>query len=448
MRSRNLNNTNFMFENFDTVELAKTFGTPLYIMSEDRIRNKCKDIRENFLNKYLNTRAAYASKAFLTMAMCKIIEDEGLGLDVVSGGELYTAIRADFPMEKIIFHGNNKSYEEITLGVTHNIGRFVVDNIYELEILEEIATKQKKKVNILFRITPGVEGNTHEYINTGQKDSKFGIPLDEDIIEYVVKKAMDSSNIILRGFHFHVGSQLFENSSNILAVKIAVNLMKDLKEKFGFITEELNTGGGFGIRYTDEDGQTKPVSFHVDPIMKTVKEECSKAGLSMPMVIIEPGRWIVGEAGITLYTLGAIKEIPNIRKYISIDGGLPDNPRPALYQAKYNAIVANKANEKLEEVVTIAGKCCESGDILIWDLQVPKVESGDILAVFNTGAYNYSMSSNYNRLPRPAVVLISEGNAQVIVEREKYEDLLDREVIPSYLDNRQELNSQVALTKL
>lgn len=448
MCSQNLNNRNFIFDNCDTVKLAETFGTPLYVMSEDRIRNKCKDIRENFLNKYSNTRAAYASKAFLTMAMCKIIEDEGLGLDVVSGGELYTAIRADFPMEKIIFHGNNKSYEEITLGVIHNIGRFVVDNIYELEMLEEIAAKQKKKVNILFRITPGVEGNTHEYINTGQKDSKFGIPLDEEIIEYVVEKAMDSSNIILKGFHFHVGSQLFESSSNILAVKIAVNLMKDLKEKFGFITEELNTGGGFGIRYTDEDGQTKPVSFHVDPIMKTVKEECSKASLSMPMVIIEPGRWIVGEAGITLYTLGAIKEIPNIRKYISIDGGLPDNPRPALYQAKYNAIVANKANEKLEEVVTIAGKCCESGDILIWDLQVPKIESGDILAVFNTGAYNYSMSSNYNRLPRPAVVLISEGNAQVIVERERYEDLLDREVIPSYLDNRQELNSQVALTKL
>ncbi len=448
MSSQNPNSTNFIFDNCDMVELAKTFGTPLYVMSEDRIKDKCKDIRENFLNKYPNTRAAYASKAFTTMTMCKIIEREGLGLDVVSGGELYTAIKADFPMEKIIFHGNNKSYDEITLGVTHNIGRFVVDNIYELELLEEIAAKQNKKVKILFRITPGVEGSAHKYINTGQEDSKFGIPLNEEIIEYAVKRAMDSSNIILKGFHFHIGSQLFESSLNILAVNITIDLMKNLKKKFDFITKELNIGGGFGIRYTDEDDKTKPISFHIDPVMKAIKDGCSGAGLDMPMVIIEPGRWIVGEAGITLYTLGAIKEIPNIRTYISVDGGLPDNPRPALYQAKYEAIVANKVNEKLEKVVTIAGKCCESGDILIWDLKVPQIESGDILAVLNTGAYNYSMSSNYNRLPRPAVVLISEGNAELIVEREQYEHLLEREIVSHHLDGTQSIDCDVALTKL
>ncbi len=448
MRSKSLSNTNFIFDNCDTVELAEIFGTPLYVISEDRIRDKCRDIRGNFLNRYPNTRAAYASKAFTTMAMCKIIEQEGLGLDVVSGGELYTAIRADFPMDRIIFHGNNKSYDEIALGVTHDIGRFVVDNIYEFELLEEIAAKQNKKVKILLRITPGVEGGAHKYINTGQEDSKFGIPLDEKIIEYVVKRAMDSSNIILKGFHFHIGSQLFDSNLNISAVNVTVDLMKNLKDKFGLITEELNIGGGFGIRYNDEDEETKPISVYIDPVMKAVNDECSRTNLNIPMIIIEPGRWIVGEAGITLYTLGAIKEIPNVRTYISIDGGLPDNPRPALYQAKYEAIVANKANEKLEKVVTIAGKCCESGDILIWDLKVPHIEPGDILAVFNTGAYNYSMSSNYNRLPRPAVVLISEGNANIIVERESYAHLLEREIIPYHLDKIQDADCDVALTKL
>ncbi|WP_330655606.1 diaminopimelate decarboxylase [Alkaliphilus sp. B6464] len=437
MNFKNINETNFIFDNCDTVELAQTFGTPLYVISEDRIKSKCEDIRRNFLMKYPNTKAAYASKAFLTMAMCKIIDREGLGLDVVSGGELYTAIKANFPMERIMFHGSNKSYEELVLAVTHNIGRIIVDNVYELEMLERIAKEQGKKVAILFRITPGVGGNTHEYITTGQKDSKFGIPLEKEIIEYAVRKSMDSSNIDLKGFHFHVGSQLFGISSHILAIQVVLDLMKNLKEELGFITHELNTGGGFGIQYTDEDEATKSVPFFIDPIMETIKEGCSEANLDMPTIIIEPGRWIVGEAGITLYTLGAIKEIPKVRTYASVDGGLPDNPRPALYKAKYDAIVANRANQKAEEVVTIAGKCCETGDILIWDLKVPKVTSGDILAVLNTGAYNYSMASNYNKLPRPAVVLVSKGNAQLIVEREKYEHLLDREVIPEHLDNIQ-----------
>jgi len=446
MYSQNSNDTNLIFDNCDTVELAKTFGTPLYVISEDRIKNKCKDIRENFLMKYKNTRAAYASKAFLTMAMCKIIDGEGLGLDVVSGGELYTAIKADFPMEKVMFHGNNKSYEELTLAVTHNVGRVIVDNVYELEMLDHIAKEQGKKITILFRITPGVGGKTHEYITTGQKDSKFGIPLEKEVVESVVKKAIDSPNINLKGFHFHVGSQLFEISSHTSAIKVVLSLMKDLKERLGFITEELNTGGGFGIRYTDEDEATKSISFFIDPIMETIKEGCKNINLDLPMIIIEPGRWIVGEAGITLYTLGAIKEISDVRTYVSVDGGLPDNPRPALYQAKYNAIVANKANQKSEDIVTIAGKCCESGDILIWDLKAPKIESGDILAVLGTGAYNYSMASNYNRLPRPAVVLVSEGNANIIVEREQYEHLLDREIIPEHLNNDQQINLDVALT--
>jgi len=420
------------FSGCDTVELAKKFGTPLYVLSEDRIREGCNEIKKVFLNKYSNTIAAYASKAFLTMAMCKIIESEGLNLDVVSGGELYTAIKAGFPMGKVMFHGNNKSWEELTLAVKNNVGRIIVDNLYELEMLEKIARTEDKKVKILFRVSPGIQGLTHEYIVTGQKDSKFGIPLEAEKIQAIVKKTINLKNIELMGFHFHLGSQLFENNIYIAAVEIITKLMQDLKEKLGYITKELNTGGGFGIHYTDED-KVKPLSYFTDAIMETVEEKCGRYKLDIPTVIIEPGRWIVGGAGITLYTVGAIKEIPGIRTYVSVDGGLPDNPRPALYHAKYDAVVANKFNEKPNKVVTIAGKCCETGDILIWDLKTPNIESGDVLAVLGTGAYNFSMASNYNKLPRPAVVLLRDGKSEIIVKRQTYDDLLRGEMIPSHL---------------
>ena len=420
------------FSGCDTVELAKKFGTPLYVLSEDIIREGCNEIKKVFLNKYSNTIAAYASKAFLTMAMCKIIESEGLNLDVVSGGELYTAIKAGFPMGKVMFHGNNKSWEELTLAVKNNVGRIIVDNLYELEMLEKIARTEDKKVKILFRVSPGIQGLTHEYIVTGQKDSKFGIPLEAEKIQAIVKKTINLKNIELMGFHFHLGSQLFENNIYIAAVEIITKLMQDLKEKLGYITKELNTGGGFGIHYTDED-KVKPLSYFTDAIMETVEEKCGRYKLDIPTVIIEPGRWIVGGAGITLYTVGAIKEIPGIRTYVSVDGGLPDNPRPALYHAKYDAVVANKFNEKPNKVVTIAGKCCETGDILIWDLKTPNIESGDVLAVLGTGAYNFSMASNYNKLPRPAVVLLRDGKSEIIVKRQTYDDLLRGEMIPSHL---------------
>ncbi|WP_242849920.1 diaminopimelate decarboxylase [Clostridium aceticum] len=422
----------FTFAGCDTVALAEEFGTPLYVVSEEMIRERCGEIRENFLNKYKNVKAAYASKAFLTMAMCKIIESEGLGLDVVSGGELYTAIKAGFPTENIMFHGNNKSWEELELAVINDVGRIIVDNIYELDLLEEITKQQNKKMKILFRVTPGIKGETHEYIVTGQKDSKFGIPLEPEKINDVVARVMDSENIELMGFHFHLGSQLFENHIYKAGIEVIAKLMKDLKEGLGFITKELNAGGGFGIRYTSED-HPQPLHYFTDAIMEAVEIQCCKHNLDLPTIIIEPGRWIVGEAGVTLYTIGSIKEIPNIRTYASIDGGLPDNPRPALYKAKYDALVANKMNEELSTTVTIAGKCCESGDILIWDLDTPPLEAGDILAVLSTGAYNFSMASNYNRLPRPAVVLINKEHPELIVERESYDHLLDREIIPSYL---------------
>lgn len=425
-------NGNYVFGGLDTVMLAKEYGTPLYVVSEDIIKEKCEEIRDNFFLKYENVKAAYASKAFLNHAMCKIIEREGLCLDVVSGGELYTAITAGFPMGKIFFHGNNKSRAELELAISNDVGRIVVDNLYELELINDIGNRMNKKPGVLYRITPGVESDTHKYVITGQKDSKFGIPLVDNIIFEAIKLGMEYENVELLGFHFHVGSQIFDNSSHIMATKKAMDLIKQAKDKLGFITKELNTGGGYGIYYAEGDSP-KPICYFTCAIIETVSEKCEEFNLDMPTIIIEPGRWIIGEAGITLYTIGSIKEIPGIRTYAAIDGGMPDNPRPALYGSKYEAVVANKANEEVKETVTISGKCCESGDILIWDLKVPKIQSGDVLAVLSTGAYNYSMANNYNKVTRPAVVLVNEGYAEVIVERETYEDLISRYHIPEYL---------------
>lgn len=423
------NSLNFKFAGYDTVKLAQKYGTPLYVISEEIIRDRCREIRIDFLEKHRNTRAAYASKAFLTMAMCKIIESEGLGLDVVSGGELYTAMKADFPMDKIMFHGNNKNYSEIEMAVENDVGRIVVDNIDEMDMIEEIAARANKTVSILMRVAPGVEGNTHKYIITGQKDSKFGIPLDKEIINEAVSKAMNSNHVELMGFHFHIGSNLFENDSYVNAIETVMNLYKRLKDELGFVAKELNTGGGFGIYYTKND-DVKPLRYFTDCIIETVHKCCNSLELDKPTLIIEPGRWIIGEAGITLYTIGTVKEIPNIRTYASVDGGLPDNPRPALYSAKYEAVVANKYNLEPDRLVTVAGRCCETGDILIWDINVPELKRGDTLAVLSTGAYNYSMANNYNKLPRPAVLLLRKNEEKIIVERETYEDLLKKERIP------------------
>lgn len=418
---------NFLFSNTDTVKLAEKYGTPLYVVSEDIIVERCNEIKRDFIERHKNTMAVYASKAFLTKEMARIIKREGLGMDIVSGGELYTAIKVDFPMEKIFFHGNNKTLDEIEMAVKHNVGRIVVDNFYELDLLGKVAKKYKKKANILFRITPGVDSHTHKYIRTGQIDSKFGIPLNENIIHKAILKAMELEYVELKGFHFHIGSQLQENETHVKAVKIIASLMNEVKNDIGFITKELNTGGGYGIHYNGNEHR-KPLRYFTDAIMEELEKECEKYNLERPKVIIEPGRWIVGEAGITLYTIGSIKNIPGIRTYVGIDGGMPDNPRPSLYNAKYEALVANKMDEEPKNIVTVAGKCCESGDILIWDLKVPYIESGDILAVLSTGAYNYSMASNYNRISRPAVVMVSNGKDRLIVKRETYDDIIKNEI--------------------
>ncbi len=427
MMNGQVKNDVLYFDGCNTLELAQKYGTPLYVISETAIVEKCSDIRNSFLQKYVRTRAAYAAKALLTISICKIIEREGLCIDVVSGGELYTAIKADFPPEKIEFNGNNKSLDEIKMAVDYNIGRIIVDGLDELELIESVCREKGKKVNILYRITPGVKSNSHDYIITGKKDSKFGIPLDDEIIFPAVEQAIKSEHVNFMGFHFHVGSQLQDNESHLKALETSLKLIKETKEKYNYVTPEINIGGGFGIKYTDED-ERPPYSYFLDPIMNRIEEFSKELDITRPEVVIEPGRSIVGEAGITLYTVGTIKNIKGIRKYVSIDGGMTDNIRPALYQAKYEGITANKAGQPKTDTVTICGKCCESGDILIKDAQVAPMQRGDIFAIFSTGAYGYSMASNYNKNPLAAVVLVKEGKSKIIVKRQSYEDMIKNEL--------------------
>lgn len=420
------------FDGCDTVELAKKYGTPLYVYSENDIVKKCNELKESFLNKYENTRAAYASKAFSCMAVYKLMEREGMCLDIVSGGELYTAIKANFPAERIEFNGNNKLRSEIELAVDYNIGRIVVDGLNEIDLIEKICEEKGKKMNILMRVTPGVKSDSHDYIVTGKKDSKFGIPLDEDVIYPHLEKAINSNYVNFLGFHFHVGSQLNDNKSHLAALETMLKLVKDTKEKFNYVVTELNIGGGFGIKYTEDDTR-KPYSYFLEPIMQRIEKFCEEIKIKRPAIVIEPGRSIVGEGGITLYTVGSIKDIRGVRKYVAVDGGMTDNLRPALYQATYDAIIANKASEGKNDKVTICGKCCESGDILIKDIYLPKANSGDILAVHSTGAYGYSMANNYNKNNIPAVVLVKDGKDELIVKRQSYEDMIKNELIPESL---------------
>lgn len=415
----------------DCVNLARAFGTPLYVLDEQMIRARCAEIRNDFLQKWPNTLACYASKAFLTMTMACIVDQEGLGLDVVSGGELYTALRAGFPPYRIKLHGNAKSEQELRLALTSGVGRIIVDGLAELELLSNLAAELKKHPNILIRVSPGVDPHTHAHLVTGHTGSKFGLPLEGDLLPKAVKLAIASKNMVLKGFHFHVGSQIFENTSHVEAVKRVVAFVDTLKKNIGFETEELNFGGGFGVHIATDEPHV-PLRFFTDPMMETLTSECEARGLRHPFVSIEPGRWIVSEAGITLYRVETVKRLPGVT-YVGVDGGMPDNPRPSLYRAEYRAAIANKIDAPGTNVYTIAGKCCETGDILIESAELPEVERGDILAVFNTGAYNFSMASNYNRLPRPAVVLVNDREADLIVARQTLEDLLIGDLIPERL---------------
>lgn len=410
----------------DAVVLSEKYGTPLYVMDEAEIRRRCRDIKKNHIDKYKGF-AVYASKAFLNKEMCRIIESEGLGLDVVSGGELYTAKSVNFTMENVIFHGNNKTMDELEMAVEYGVGRIVVDNFYELDNLNNISKEKNKITNIMLRIIPGIDGHTHEFIQTGKVDSKFGFSLEDGAALKAVRMALECESLNLLGLHAHVGSQLMDNEIYNTEAKVLAVFAKKLQEDFGFVTRELNVGGGFGIFYSEGD-KRRDISYFTDKINESVNIEFNRHNLLKPLVIIEPGRWLVGEAGVTLYTIGAIKEIQDVRKYVCVNGGMTDNLRPPLYDAVYTALVANKIASEDKEIVTIAGKCCESGDILIKDIELPKMESGDILAVLSTGAYNYSMSSNYNRLRKPAVVMVNNGSDRLIVKRQTYEDVLRNDI--------------------
>ncbi len=408
----------------DTVELAHEYGTPLYVMDEDLIREHCRSFKQS-MDKYYGGKGlvCYASKAFCCKAMCRIMLEEGLGLDVVSEGELYTALSVGFPAEKLCFHGNNKTDHELSYALEQGVGRIIVDNIFELDRLNALAEKTGKIANIMYRIKPGIDAHTHNFIMTGQIDSKFGFALETGEAYEAVKKAISASHINLVGLHCHIGSQIFDIDPFVKAAEVMLTFIAKIKNELGFEVKELNLGGGFGIKYTEEDA---PVAYekYMEKVSAKVAEVCAEQKLTQPFILIEPGRSIAAPAGITLYTVGGKKVIPNIRTYVSVDGGMGDNPRYALYQSKYDVEVANKADLPKSEVVTVAGKCCETGDLIGEGMPIQSVEPGDILAVLATGAYNYSMSSNYNRIPKPAVVMVSGGKSRVAVKRETLEDIV------------------------
>lgn len=416
----------------DTVDLVKNYGTPLYIYDEALIESKCREFHEALRETGMKYQVAYASKAFLCVEQARLIEKEGLCLDVVSGGELYTALQAGYPAEKIHFHGNNKTIEEIEEALNAKIGCFVVDNFFELEVLQALAEQRNEEVSILLRVTPGVEAHTHEYVMTGQEDSKFGFDIMSGQANEAVEVSLNSNNLKLLGVHSHIGSQIFEPDGFVHAINVLMSFLNGLKNDLGFTAEILNVGGGFGIRYTSED-EPLAVAIHIEKITTIIKQQCEELDYKLPELWLEPGRSIVGEAGTTLYTIGSTKTLPSIRKYVSVDGGMTDNIRPALYGSKYEAMLANRANDENKEIVSIAGKCCESGDMLIWDCNLPVVQNNDLLAVSCTGAYGYSMANNYNRIRRPAVVFVKDGVSREVVRRETYEDLVRNDRV--YIEN-------------
>lgn len=413
----------------NTLDLVKKYKTPLYVFDEELIRNKCREYIKSFKVKENGNKVAYAGKAFLTKYMCKIVCEEELCLDVVSGGELYTAYKAGMPMENILFHGNNKTVDEVKLGIELGVGRFVVDNFYELDLIEKFCLENNKTQKIYFRVTPGIDAHTHKYIRTGQIDSKFGFALINGDFYKAVEKVKQYKNIELVGIHAHIGSQIFEIKPFLDEVEIMLKLLKEVNENNDDINlTEVDLGGGIGVYYTEED-KPKTISEFCEAIINKADEVCEELNIKRPTLLIEPGRSLVANAGSTIYTVGSIKEIKNVRTYVSVDGGMTDNIRPSLYQADYECGIVNKINKTgHNHKVTIAGKCCESGDILISDTEIGDINSGDILITTTTGAYGYSMASNYNKIPKNPVVFVQNGEDKLACKRQSYEDLLALEV--------------------
>ncbi|MBN2797236.1 MAG: diaminopimelate decarboxylase [Clostridia bacterium] len=414
----NIENNVLTIGGIKTTDLAEKYNTPLYILNGDAIRKQCRMLKREFNHPKLKTTILYASKAFCSKAMYQLIAEEDLSIDVVSGGELYTAIQSGFDPKKIYFHGNNKSMDEIQMAVDYKIQRIIVDNLMELEYLNSLDAPME----ILLRVNPGIEAHTHEYIQTAKETSKFGISFESYDLGKAIELIQNSDTMTLKGLHCHIGSQIHEISTFEKTAQVMLDQIKLLEHKYHLKLEELNLGGGFGVYYF-EDQEIKNYDF-LNVLLQYIYGYISKNNLFIHHIMIEPGRLIVANAGITLYAVGFSKETLSGRKYIFVNGGMTDNIRPALYQAKYEACVANNMTAENTSLYTIAGKCCESGDVLIDEVSLPTPKIGDILAVMSTGAYGYSMASHYNRIPNPAVVMVEQGNSKVIIQREAYEDLI------------------------
>jgi len=416
----------------DTINLAAEFGTPLYVMDEECLREKCRRLKTAFNERCKNSLILYAAKSCLNMAICKIMEDEQLGLDISSGGEAYTALKAGFPMEKTYLHGNNKSLWEIELALDSGVGKIVLDNEQEAELVDKIAKSKNKVQDVMLRITPGIKPATHSYIQTGQIDTKFGLGISTGRAIEGIKKIISCSNLNLVGLHCHIGSNIIALESFAMTAKIMVRFMAEVKDTLNITFDELDLGGGLGVRYTSDITPPTPEEF-AEYVLNALNDELIKYEMPSPKLLFEPGRYISGESGTTLYTIGTIKEVPGIKTYITVDGGLSDNPRPGLYDAVYEALYANDMTAAMNKKVTVAGKHCES-DNLIFDIMLPDtIKSGDILAVQTTGAYNYAMASNYNRFMRPAMILVKDGKADLIIKRETLDDIISNDIVPDKL---------------
>ena len=414
----------------DLVSLAEKYSTPLYVVDEETLRSICRDYKKAFA-KYPKTRMMYASKALCTSSIAKIVDSEGFGFDTVSGGEIYTVYKAGVDMSHVLFNGSNKSYDELALAVELGVGRFSVDNFLELTLLNEVAKSKNKTVGILLRITPGIECHTHEYIQTGHLDSKFGFDITQ--IDEAVELILDEyKNLKLHGLHAHIGSQIFETSIYSDEIEILVKEISRLDKKFGIKLDEINIGGGLGVKYTEKD--VPPSTYEIgEIIINKLNEVIEKYNIESPTLFLEPGRSIISTSGVTLYSIGSSKQVPHGTKYVAVDGGMADNPRPSMYQAEYFAQIANKKENAQLEKVTVAGRYCESGDILIKDIELPNPVEGDILCVYNTGAYNYSLASNYNRVQKRAMVLVNNSQSDIIINRENLDDLISHDIIPDRL---------------
>lgn len=416
------------FAGLDVVDLSKNYSTPLMLLDVNKIRNKMR-LYKNAMQKHFSSASfpCYASKALSITEIYRIAKQEDIGIDVVSSGEIFTAKNAGFDLKNAFFHGNNKTNFDILYAMQNGVGYFVVDNLEELLEINRQASTLSKKQKILIRITPGIDPHTHAKISTGQVDSKFGTPIETGQAFEITEKALKLSAVELCGFHCHVGSQCFDSSAFISASKIMLTFIRDVKNLFGYTAKILNLGGGYGVRYVESDPEID-IEKNIEEVAKSFKESCAKFGLEEPSVILEPGRSIVADAGMTLYTAGSYKTIDGYKSYVSIDGGMTDNPRYTLYGSEYTVINASKASEKADVTATIAGRCCESGDLIQENVEIKKPERGDIIAVLVTGAYNYAMASNYNRIPRPPIVAIENGQDRLIVKRESFEDLIKNEL--------------------